>query len=213
MREHNFIDTLREQHVRRKWLKCLKEMTEGSVGMKARHDIESRREDLKREAFIARRMKALPSEKEQGGSGFRKKEEDLGKEIFQAAKSNQVTKLCSLLERGGSCQDRIANDKSFSLLGGLLKGRGRDGGNTALIEASRRGHVEVVRWLLRCPDLDINLTNWRGYTALKVACETGQEEVVRLLLNRKKPRDGSTEIDVNRGSETSGRTPLMEGES
>ena len=60
-------------------------------------------------------------------------------------------------------------------------------GGTALIPASERGHVEVVRYLLEQTDVDIDHVNNLGWTALLEAIVLGDgdaahQEVVRLLI-------------------------------
>ena len=53
-------------------------------------------------------------------------------------------------------------------------------GNTALIEAARFGHDEVVAALL-IAKADVNAKNKQGKTALMLASEGGHDECVRLL--------------------------------
>ena len=53
-------------------------------------------------------------------------------------------------------------------------------GNTALIEAARFGHDDVVTALL-IARADVNAKNRNGKTALMVASEGGHDEVVRVL--------------------------------
>ena len=53
-------------------------------------------------------------------------------------------------------------------------------GNTALIEAARFGHDDVVAALL-IARADVNAKNNAGKTALQLASEGGHEETVRLL--------------------------------
>ena len=60
-------------------------------------------------------------------------------------------------------------------------------GGTALIPASERGHVEVVRYLLAESDVDVDHVNRLGWTALLEAIVLGDggrghQEVVDLLL-------------------------------
>jgi ankyrin repeat protein len=60
-------------------------------------------------------------------------------------------------------------------------------GGTALIPASERGHVEVVRYLLEETDVDIDHVNRLGWTALLEAIvladgDAAHQEVVRLLI-------------------------------
>jgi ankyrin repeat protein len=54
-------------------------------------------------------------------------------------------------------------------------------GDTALIEASRNGHLEVVRILLRA-EAEVDEVNPRGQTALLVAAAGGHARIVELLL-------------------------------
>jgi len=61
-------------------------------------------------------------------------------------------------------------------------------GGTALIPASERGHVDVVRYLLEQTDVDIDHVNRLGWTALLEAIVLGNgdashQEVVRLLID------------------------------
>lgn len=58
----------------------------------------------------------------------------------------------------------------------------RNGGNTALIQASIAGFLEVVRLLLQLPGIEVNRHNNGHMTALHMAVENGQVEVVRCLL-------------------------------
>ena len=53
-------------------------------------------------------------------------------------------------------------------------------GNTALIEAARFGHDDVVSALL-IARADVNAKNRAGKTALQLASEGGHDETVRLL--------------------------------
>ena len=58
-------------------------------------------------------------------------------------------------------------------------------GGTALILASRNGHIEVVRLLLAHQGADVNNTTTAGgATALMVAAQFGHAEVVRPLIAR-----------------------------
>jgi hypothetical protein len=55
-----------------------------------------------------------------------------------------------------------------------------DHGNTALIQAARFGHDEVVTALL-IAKADVNIKNDEGNTALMLAAEGGHDETVRAL--------------------------------
>lgn len=60
-------------------------------------------------------------------------------------------------------------------------------GNTALIEAARFGHDDVVSALL-IARADVNAKNKAGKTALQLASEGGHDETVRLLTQAGTPR-------------------------
>jgi ankyrin repeat protein len=74
-------------------------------------------------------------------------------------------------------------------------------GWTALVLASLKGHVGVVRLLLARQGVEVNQTAQNGATALMVASQNGHDEVVRLLLARQ-------DIEVNKGEAVHGRTAL-----
>ncbi len=70
--------------------------------------------------------------------------------------------------------------------GADLTRRTRFGGN-GLTPASEKGHVDIVRELLTTTDINVNLTNFLGWTALieAIILRDGgpvQQEIVRLLL-------------------------------
>ena len=70
-------------------------------------------------------------------------------------------------------------------------------GSTALHQASKQGHTEVVRRLLKEKDMAVNAlwTSWSHRSALMVACVGGHTEVIELLLTR-------LDIDVNKETPT-----------
>ena len=53
--------------------------------------------------------------------------------------------------------------------------------NTALIQAAKRGYVEVVRLLLNVPRVDADAIGGGGWTALTIAAYRGFTEVVNLF--------------------------------
>ncbi|KAI2513101.1 hypothetical protein MHU86_1393 [Fragilaria crotonensis] len=75
------------------------------------------------------------------------------------------------------------------------------GNNTSLLEACLWGHVEVVRELLLCENINVNATNDHGCTALITAILHGKSEVVPFLLEH-------TNIDVD-ARDDNGRTALI----
>ena len=56
------------------------------------------------------------------------------------------------------------------------------GGRPALVLASEGGHEEVVRALLACAEVEVNLAQADGATALYIAAQEGHNAVVELLL-------------------------------
>ena len=57
-----------------------------------------------------------------------------------------------------------------------------DDGTTVLIHASKAGHVEAVRELMKCTTVDVNVKTDEGHTAVSWASYEGHLEVVALLL-------------------------------
>jgi hypothetical protein len=73
---------------------------------------------------------------------------------------------------------------------------------TPLISATFWGHVEIIKFLLKQPTIQLNnVSGYDHYTALMWAIDKGHVEVVRLLLEH-------PEIDVNKKN-TYGDTALM----
>ena len=56
-----------------------------------------------------------------------------------------------------------------------------DDGCTSLLNATRHGHVDCVKVLLKA-GADVEMACWDNETALEVAVEGGHTEIVRLLL-------------------------------
>ena len=89
-------------------------------------------------------------------------------------------------------------------------------GDTALIDASHGGHVEVVRALLNHDGVDVNVKNNLGWTALIIASGYGHLEVVRALLNHDgvdvnvKNKYGVTALDMARQNEKDDVACLLE---
>ena len=57
-----------------------------------------------------------------------------------------------------------------------------DEGETPLQQAAWRGHVSATQALLAKDEIDVNMTNSVGHTALHQAGSSGQKDIVRLLL-------------------------------
>jgi len=77
---------------------------------------------------------------------------------------------------------RAAEEGRLELVRALLVRTDRRGANAALILASTRGHLEIVRELLRVEGVDVNMRGWGGRTALMFAAENGNIEILRELL-------------------------------
>ena len=73
-------------------------------------------------------------------------------------------------------------------------------GQPALVLASRGGHEAVVRVLLGCAKVEVNLAQAGGATALYIAAQEGHEAVVELLL-------AHAAVDPNQAAQ-GGVTPL-----
>jgi ankyrin repeat protein len=101
---------------------------------------------------------------------------------------------------------RAAQAGDAQLVARLL-GEGRDvneadgSGCTALIMASQKGHVKVVRLLLARKGVEVNKTRQNGATALHIASQQCHVEVVRLLL-------ASKGVEINK-SAADGAAALM----
>jgi len=70
----------------------------------------------------------------------------------------------------------------------------------AIWGACTSGHVNVLKTLLSCEKVNVNVTNTEGSTALSAASESGHEEIVLLLL-------AQNNIDINQCDHL-GRSPL-----
>lgn len=60
-----------------------------------------------------------------------------------------------------------------------------DNGQTHLMVASRKGNINLVRFLLEIPEVDINIQNSYGLAALHFAARFGEYEIVEELLGHK----------------------------
>jgi ankyrin repeat protein len=75
-------------------------------------------------------------------------------------------------------------------------------GDTALMDAVNKGHVDIAKLLLCRNDIDVNICNCARYTALTLAINKGHVDIANLLLSR-------NDIDVNITSSTDGNTALI----
>ena len=79
--------------------------------------------------------------------------------MFKAVKDNDINKVKRLLEAGANVN--IQNNRGY----------------TALIDASYKGHTEIVKLLLEYK-ANVNIQNKYGYTALICASSSGHTEIV-----------------------------------
>jgi|GEM_PF-1136955 len=90
-------------------------------------------------------------------------------ELIESAKTGDINKIKSLLEKGDKGADINAKGGKFDW--------------TALMYAAGRGQTEAIE-LLIAHGADVNAKNKAGWTALMSAALNGQTEAVRLLIDR-----------------------------
>ena len=113
-------------------------------------------------------------------------EQEVSMLLYNASVEGDVSKVTEILNREGVDVNSInRNDK----------------GQTALIVASRHGHLSVVEVLLKANGIRVNQGASGGFTALFIASQEGHLEVVEVLLSK-------SDIDVNKPDED-GCTPLL----
>jgi ankyrin repeat protein len=91
-------------------------------------------------------------------------QDSLDSELIQYAKKGNLDMVLDLLHRGTN-----VNAKDNLL------------GKTALMCASENGNLEVVRALLNCEDVDVNIKDNNACTALDLAWKEENDDVARLL--------------------------------
>ena len=134
--------------------------------------------------------------------------------LFAAVNANQTDAVEFLLKHGADVELTddgftpiiVAAEYGYGYLVKLLlthkanpDARPRFNSTTALIRAARRGHLPVVRQLLKY-DADVNARDKDGRTAIWLAAFFGHEDVVRLLAQ------APAQIDA---ADDNGATPLM----
>lgn len=97
------------------------------------------------------------------------------------------------------------NSTSKDILADLLNGKNYKG-NSALILAIRAGNNDIVKELLKHPELDVNIKDKEGWTSLYLAVESENLELVKDLL-------ANPNINVNMGAGPKGYTPLTQASS
>ncbi len=119
-----------------------------------------------------------------------------GEDLLQAARTGNLSKIRSLLEKGvdisyqdhnGQAALMVASSKGHKKVAQTLLSRGakidqkNNDGYTALISASHSGHTEVVQMLLD-QSAKINHSSESGFTALMIATMFGRTEIMQILL-------------------------------
>ena len=74
--------------------------------------------------------------------------------------------------------------------------------NTGLMYAISRGHNEIVKFLVEQPTVDLNCTSREGNTALHIAADVDNVEVVRMLLD-------DARLNTANHKNNDGDTPVM----
>lgn len=86
-------------------------------------------------------------------------------EMLFAVRTDNIYELMNLIEQGANINFQDS----------------RIDGVTALHEASRKGNIEMVRYLLQ-KGSNIHLQNYNGFSALHVAAYSGENEIVQVLI-------------------------------
>jgi len=68
---------------------------------------------------------------------------------------------------------------------------------TALIKATVNGHVRLVEFLLRQPNIDVKQWNVEGQTALDIAQKNGNIEIINLIKQYLKQKTSATDVRDN----------------
>ena len=87
---------------------------------------------------------------------------DINKDLLDSAENGDANKVKSLIKQGAN-----VNAKN-------------DGGWTALMWASDKGHFEIVKYLVKGADINAKQNN--GFTALMLASQSGHFEIVKFLV-------------------------------
>lgn len=89
------------------------------------------------------------------------------KEILNASSSGNLGRVINLADKGTNIN---------------IAGSGRMFGSTPMHFAALKGHVHIVKYLLRQKGIDANLQNKSGNTAVHFAVEAGNAEILKMLI-------------------------------
>ena len=114
-------------------------------------------------------------------------DQTLGRNFVKSAKEGKLNEVCRFLASPEG--PRLINFQTNT-------------GDTALIWASLKGHIDCVKLLLENPDVDVNIQSDNGSTALILAASAGHGEIISLLTER-------PELEINTQSTKNGYTALI----
>ena len=100
--------------------------------------------------------------------------QNLERSLLSAVKSDDLAQIKDLIARGANVDYRDETYKDVEIFDNYI-------GNTALIIASRRGNLPIVRELIKA-GADVNLQDMVKLTALIYASEEGHLEIVEELI-------------------------------
>jgi ankyrin repeat protein len=122
--------------------------------------------------------------------------DDLGNELVAAASRGDLPRVKALLAANADVNAKVNAKPVNGLRSVIVSGQARlVDGETALMLASREGHLEVVRALFAAR-ADVNTKDDDGGTALMYASQEGHLEVVRALLTAK----ADVNVKMNNGA-------------
>jgi hypothetical protein len=139
--------------------------------------------------------------------------EDFNQEIENCCRENLISLLKYFIQDEGANLNTnnqflvIASANGHKEIVAFLLEKGIDvnqqdkDGFTALMEASWKGHKEIVQMLMQDKRIEINKQDKNGWTALIMASENGHKEIVQMLLEDER-------IEINQQNEV-GKTALM----
>ena len=100
--------------------------------------------------------------------------------LLQDPSSLQIIEL--LIEKGNTVSVKFKMLVATCLTAGANINHQNAEGNTPLILACKYNHLDLVEMLVQVKEVEINLTNYNGETALHVACTSHMAPIVTTLL-------------------------------
>ena len=103
--------------------------------------------------------------------------ETLIKKTANAASSDNTSFIAAIRQAYNNIHKILTEPKG-------VNARNEDG-ETALMQASENGHIEIVKALLKVEEVNVNARNEDGETALMLAYKSGHTEIVKTLVKAK----------------------------